>query len=34
LRYKEIVIEDTPKNNPLLNFETRTTKTDYYSFNT
>jgi hypothetical protein len=34
LRYKEIVIEATPENPPQLNFETRSTSSDYYSFDT
>jgi len=34
LRYKEITIEETPPNNPLLNFQTRTTSSDFYNFST
>jgi len=34
LRYVPVTIETTPPNDPLLNFEARTTSTDYYSFQT
>jgi hypothetical protein len=34
LRYISYAITPTPPNNPLLNFESRTTATDYYSFQT
>jgi hypothetical protein len=34
LRYSTAYIKPTPPNNPLLNFEARTTATDYYSFKT
>jgi hypothetical protein len=34
LRYQQPVIQETPPNNPLLNFSTRTISSDYYKFNT
>jgi hypothetical protein len=34
LRYVPVTIETAPPNDPLLNFEARTTSTDYYSFQT
>lgn len=34
LRYIPVFIVDTPPNDPLLNYDTRTTTADYYSFNT
>jgi len=34
LRFIQQYIEPTPDNNPLLNYNTRTTSSNYYSFNT
>ena len=34
LRYIPVYIEETPPNNPKLNFATRTMETDYYKFET
>lgn len=34
LRYKPIFIEETPPNNPLLNYAERTSSSNYYSFQT
>ena len=32
LRYIPVIIKETPPNDPLLSFETRTLQKDYYKF--